>query len=115
MRYELELSADVDRRLAQKASATGEDALHLIRVAVERFVTEAPTAAENGAWSPEGETRRRALIDKDIAGTINADESVELTRLERLANEHFDRVAPPPFEGAQKLHDRLVQHRANGY
>lgn len=114
MKYELEFSDEIDRRLAQKASATGEDALHLIRVAVERFVTEAPAVSGNGAWSEAGEARRRTLIDKDIAGTITPNESIELAHLDRLANEHFDRVAPPPFEGARQLHERLLRRRRSG-
>lgn len=102
MRYELELPDEINRRLAQKASATGEDALHLICVAVERFVTEAAITSGNGAWSEEGEARRRALIDKDIVGTLCAAESAELARLDHLANEHFDQVAPPPRRSAYR-------------
>ncbi|HEX5446623.1 MAG TPA: hypothetical protein VFW87_22585 [Pirellulales bacterium] len=113
MKYEVELPDEVDRRLAQRASATGDDALHLIRVAVERFVAEAPATPSNGEWSEEGESRRRALIDKDIAGTISSQELAELADLDHLANEHFDRVAPPPFEGARQLHERLLKQRDN--
>jgi predicted transcriptional regulator len=92
MKYEIELPDELDRRLAQKASATGEDVVSLIRIAVNRFVGEEAPSAANGAWSEEGEKRRRVLIDKDIAGTISAGELVELGRLDQLANEHFDRV-----------------------
>lgn len=113
MKYEVELPDDIDRRLSQKASATGQDVLQLIRVAVGRFVTDEPAPAALGDWSEEGETRRRALIDKDIAGAISADELVDLARLDQLANEHFDRVAPPPLEGARRLHNRLLVQRAN--
>ena len=113
MKYVVQFPDDVDRRLSQKASATGKDVVHLIRVAVDQFVADEPAAATNGAWSEECETRRRALIDKDIAGTINADESIELARLDRLANEHFDRVSPPPLEGARQLHARLLKQRAS--
>lgn len=67
------------------------------------------------AWSEEGETRRRALIDKDIAGTITAEELVELERLDQLANEQFDRIAPPPVHAARRLHDRLLTERANAH
>lgn len=115
MRYEVDLPEDIDRGLSKKASATGEDVVDLIRIAVRRFVSEDASAAVNGAWSEQGETRRRELIDKDIAGTITADELVELARLDRLANEHFDRVAPPPVEGARRLHNQLIQKRVNGH
>src|SRR5487761_1476174 len=111
MKHELDLPAEIDRRLAQTASATGVDALHVIRVAVERFVAGAPATPSNGEWSEEGASRRRALIDKDIAGTISSKELAELANLDHLANEHFDRVAPPPFEGARQLHERILKQR----
>lgn len=66
------------------------------------------------SWSEEGERRRRDLIDKDIQGTITADERVELERLDQLANEHFNEIAPPPIEGARHLHDRLLKRRVVG-
>ena len=66
MKYEVELPDDIDRRLCKKASASGDDVARLICIAVGRFVwDDVPTA--NGAWSEESETRRRALIDMDIA------------------------------------------------
>jgi hypothetical protein len=112
MKYEVDFPEDVDRRLSEKASETGNDVVHLIRMAVGRFVNEeAPVT--NGAWSEEGERLRRLLIDKDIAGVISADELAELARLDQLANEHFDQVAPPPTEGARLLHDRLLRSRDN--
>lgn len=40
MRYEIELPEDIGHRLAEKASATGQDVVSLIRVAVDRFVSE---------------------------------------------------------------------------
>jgi hypothetical protein len=112
MKYEVELPDDIDRRLCKKASASGDDVARLICIAVGRFVgDDVPTA--NGAWSEESETRRRALIDMDIAGTISADELAELARLDRLANEHFDQISPPLIEKARQLHDRLLQRRGN--
>jgi predicted transcriptional regulator len=111
MRYEVDLPDSVDQRLSEKASQTGQDAVHLIRLAVARFVEEEVSTTRNGCWSEEGETRRRQLIDKDIAGTITADEQEELARLDRLANEHFDIGAPPPLEGARRLHQQLLHGR----
>jgi predicted transcriptional regulator len=113
MKYEVDLPDDIDRRLSKKASATGDDVVHLIQTAVVQFVSEDVSQAASGTWSEEGETRRRALIDKDIAGTITADELIDLARLDRLANEHFDRISPPPIGGAERLHDQLFK-RANG-
>jgi hypothetical protein len=111
MKYEVDLPDEIDRRLSEKASVMGDDVIHLIQVAVVRFVTGEAEPAVNGGWSEEGERRRRDLIDKDIAGTIAEEERSELARLDRLANEHFDRVAPPPIEGARRLHTRLLQNR----
>ncbi|HEX7379815.1 MAG TPA: antitoxin family protein [Pirellulales bacterium] len=63
--------------------------------------------APAASWSEKGEERRRELIDKDVHGAITSDELVELEILDQLANEHFDRVAPPPIDGARRLHERL--------
>lgn len=111
MKYELELPDEIDRRLSQKATETGQDAVQLIQLAVNRFVNEDDAYSGSGTWSPEVEERRRMLIDKDIAGTLTTDEQTELSQLDRLANEHFDRVAPPPIEGAQRIHEQLLQKR----
>lgn len=46
------------------------------------------------SWTDEGEVRRRELIELEV--------------LDRLANEHFDRVATPPIDGARRLHERLL-------
>jgi hypothetical protein len=97
MKYEVELPPDVDRRLSDKASQTGRAVVDLIQVAVGRFVDEEIGRACNGGWSKEIQVRRSELIDRDIAGTATAAERAELIELDRLANEHFDKVAPPPL------------------
>jgi len=114
MKYEVDLPADVERRLSDKAIQTGQDVVHLIRIAVGRFVDEETHSPSNGVWSAKMQDRRCELIDKDIAGTATAAERTELNELDRRANEHFDRVAPPPIEGARLLHQKLLQNRANG-
>lgn len=68
------------------------------------------SASPATSWSEEGERRRRELIDKDIQGRITAEERIELERLDRLANEYFDKIAPPLMDGARCLHDRLMNH-----
>lgn len=113
MKYELNLPDHIDRRLSQKASETGQDVLQLIHLAVGRFVNEDEATPTNREWSEDAERRRRELIDRDIAGTITAEEKAELARLDRLTNEHFDRIAPPPIAGAKRLHERLLQNRAD--
>ncbi len=113
MKYEVDLPADVERRLSDKASQTGQDVVQLIRAAVVRFVDEENPTTSNGAWSNELQASRTVLIDKDISGTATAAERAELIELDRLANEHFDLVAPPPFDGAQRLHQQLLRNRAS--
>ncbi|NUQ63248.1 MAG: hypothetical protein HUU20_12280 [Pirellulales bacterium] len=113
MKYEVNLPDSVDQRLSEKASQTGKDVVQLICMAVARFVEEESPGKANGDWSEEIETCRRRLIDRDIAGTITADEREKLAHLDRLANEHFDIVAPAPMEGAQRLHRQLLQRRGN--
>ncbi|HEV3023895.1 MAG TPA: hypothetical protein VGX76_15575 [Pirellulales bacterium] len=112
MKYEVELPADVDRRLAERAVATGNDVEHLIETAVVQFVEKETRPTSIGQWGDDVQSRRAELIDKDIAGTIGAMERIELDRLDQLANEYFDRVAPPPMEGARQLHDHLLKSRA---
>jgi hypothetical protein len=112
MKHQVDLPADIEQRLSAKASETNQDIPQLIRLAVARFVDADADAEPNGRWSENAQQRRLELIDKDIAGTITAAERVELVRLDRLANEHFDRVAPPPTEGARRLHQQLIKNRA---
>ena|SRR5579872_6024318 len=111
MKYEVDLPADVERRLSDKASQTGQDMVHLIRIAVVRFVDEETHPPSNGVWSEAIESRRCELSDKDIADTASIEERAELRELDRLANDHFDKAAPPPFEGARQLHRQLLQNR----
>ena len=113
MKHEVDLPEDVERRLSAKASQTGQDVVHLIRIAVVRFVDEDIRPASNGDWSDAMQARRSELIDRDIAGTATIAERAELIELDRLANEHFDAIAPPPFEGAQRLHQQLINNRAS--
>lgn len=113
MKYEVDLPAEVDRRLSEKAEATGQDVVCLIRTAVAQFVEDEVPPGSNGEWSDNLQARRSELIDKDIAGTISGAERSELARLDRLANEYFDRVAPPPIAGARRLHAQLLKRRAS--
>ncbi len=62
-------------------------------------------------WTEEKETRRRELIDKDIAGTLKADERTELAVLDWQGNTHYDKIAPRPLEGIRQLHQQLLDKR----
>ena len=111
MKYEVELPADIDQRLSAKAAESGHDVVSLIREAVLEFIGADARDPSNGVWSPQVEDRRRELIDKDIAGELSAAEHSELAHLDRLANEHYDRVAPPFTQGARRLHEQLIRGR----
>jgi len=66
----------------------------------------------SGDWTEEQDERRCELIDKDIAGTITAQEQTELAELERQANHYYETVAAPPIEGARQLPRELLNRRA---
>lgn len=114
MSYQVTLPPDIERRLSTKASETGQDVVHLIQTAVVQFVEREQVTPHNGDgdWSAEMDVRRCDLIDRDISGTITAAERAELAVLQQRASEHFDRIAPPPIEGARRLHQQLVTSRA---
>jgi len=61
-----------------------------------------------GEWTEEKNRRRVELIDKKIAGTIDALEAVELADLQQQAEAYFDKTAPPPMEGLAELHQQLL-------
>jgi DNA-directed RNA polymerase subunit F len=91
------------------------DRLVAVRVLSLKRKMDGPseTAAERHGqqeerWSAENDARRCQLIDKKIQRTISPAESRELAELQRQALDHFDQVAPPPIEGARKLHQRLL-------
>src|SRR5205807_107205 len=62
----------------------------------------------NGAWSEAKNTRRCALIDKEIDGFLSAAEAVELHRLQREMLAHRHKVAPLPLPEARTLHQELL-------
>jgi hypothetical protein len=59
-------------------------------------------------WTEEKNGRRCELIDKDIEGTISESEKLELERLQERFYQYLDTVAPPPMEGARRLHRQLL-------
>jgi hypothetical protein len=70
-------------------------------------IDEEPVDA-NGAWSEAKNTRRCALIDKEIDGRLSAGEAVELHRLQREMLAHRHKVAPLPLAEARQLHQELL-------
>lgn len=57
MRFEVDIPEDVSNRLVQRATATGSDVVHLIQMAVVRFV-------QNDAVLPAGRLRPDVLLDE---------------------------------------------------
>jgi hypothetical protein len=70
-------------------------------------IGEEPVKA-NGAWSDAKNSRRCALIDKEIDCGLTAVEAVELHRLQREMLTHRHKVAPLPLAEARKLHQELL-------
>ncbi|WP_417745650.1 hypothetical protein [Rosistilla oblonga] len=109
MKYEIDLPADIQHCLTERANQTGQDVAHLIRLAVTRFVSEEVSAnGDDSKWTQAKDDRRCELIDREIAGTISLPERAELASLQRIAEQHFDEIASPPMEEALKLHKRLI-------
>ena len=69
--------------------------------------------SNGGEWTEEMEARRHHLIDKDIADTITTEERAELAMLDHQGNEHYDRVAPRPLDGARRLHHEITKKRGS--
>ena len=79
----------------------------------ERSIMLALTSRDAAAsWTQEKDTRRCALIDKSLHAALTRSEQHELSRLQREAECHFDEVAPPPIDGALKIHAELLKLKA---
>jgi hypothetical protein len=72
---------------------------------------EGPTGDPSERWTEEKNDRRCELIDKDIEGTIAESEKLELERLQERFHKYLDTVAPPPMEGARRLHQQLLDKK----
>ena len=109
MKYEIDLPADIQHCLSARASETGQDVVHLIQLAVTRFVAEEVGAnGDDSQWTQAKDDRRCELIDREIVGTISVTERAELAVLQKMAEQHFDEIASPPMEQALQLHKRLL-------
>lgn len=74
-----------------------------------------PAGARDAEWNEAKTARRCELIDRDIAGIIAADESLELELLQEELQRHVERVAPLPLDYARQLHRALLAKAgANG-
>ena len=59
------------------------------------------------SWTVEKDRRRCTLIDKSLHSDLTANEQQELSQLQTEAETYFDEVAPPPIDGALKIHADL--------
>ena len=59
-------------------------------------------------WTERLDDRRCHLIDREIAGTLSIDESIELTKLQKAMLEYRRKVAPLPIEAARQLRKELL-------
>lgn len=60
-----------------------------------------------GDWTDAKNARRFALIDREVDGTISAEESSELDALQTEFRRYRRRVAPLPVEETRQLLERL--------
>jgi len=60
-------------------------------------------------WTAALNQRRFALIDKQIQGTLQPSEAMELAGLTSVLREHVESEINLPTEGAKALHQRLLQ------
>jgi hypothetical protein len=61
------------------------------------------------SWTEEKDRRRCVLIDKSLQADLTFAEQNELSDLQQQAEAHFDEVAPPPIDGALKIHAQLLK------
>jgi hypothetical protein len=74
-----------------------------------------PIPASNGTaedWDAAKDNRRCALIDREFAGTLTADEAAELRTLQAAMLRHRRQVAPLPIDEARRMHRELLTKAA---
>jgi predicted DNA-binding antitoxin AbrB/MazE fold protein len=62
----------------------------------------------DGPWTEAKNERRCVLIEREIDGTLTPEETAELKGLQEEMLRYRRRVAPLPFEDAQKLQEELL-------
>lgn len=75
---------------------------------LSRVLSEGTHPANTLTWTPELNARRFLLIDQEIQGRLSSAERFELASLTRAMRDHVDSEANLSFEGAQKLHEFLM-------
>ena len=77
---------------------------------VARIVPVAPV--ESIEWDAAKDARRCELIDREIAGTLTADEAAELHSLQAAMLRHRRQAAP--LDEARRLHRELLTKSGGG-
>lgn len=62
----------------------------------------------NGVWTDAMNERRCDLIDKEIDGSLRAEEAIELRGLQQAMLKYRRRVAPLPMAATRQLHQELL-------
>lgn len=76
----------------------------------ERSVTLVTISRNDSqSWTEEKDRRRCVLIDRSLLADLTFAEQNELSDLQQQAEAHFDEVAPPPIDGALKIHAQLLK------
>ncbi len=68
-----------------------------------------PHGNGDAEWTDAKNDRRCDLIDRKYAGTLTAEEAVELHALQEEMYRYVDRVAPLPLEEVRRLHQQLLR------
>jgi hypothetical protein len=78
--------------------------------AVACILPAVPDRMENGReeWTEAKNTRRCDLIDREIAGMLTTEETLELHQLQQEMLRHRRRIAPLPLDDARKIHQQLL-------
>lgn len=114
------MTAKLSQELAHEIERTGaplsveDPRTHKLYMIVAADEYQAPArdpkpAVVRSGWTDAKNSRRFALIDKEIAGTLTGAESQELADLQREVDDYLDRVAPLPLDAVRDLHGRLLR------
>jgi hypothetical protein len=80
---------------------------------VQPLLTPAkPINGDSVEWNQEKNSRRWALVDKEIAGTLSVEEAIELESLQQQMLAYRQRVAPLPMDRLRELHAQLLEKAA---
>ena len=65
--------------------------------------------SDDTEWTDEKNQRRCELVDKEIAGTLAADEQIQLEQLQAEMLAYRRKVAPLPLDDLRELHQELLR------